>query len=316
MDRPTTLVFLITGFLDAGKTTFIRSVIEEENFTEGEKSLVILTEEGEEELNEKDMAALNVDIVTVDSQEEFTAGFLKQCQGYYKPKFVFIEYNGMWKMDDVLDLDLPDGWMLNQLITIVDGTTYDMYMANMRPILFDIFTVSEMIFFNRCTADMPLAVYRRNIRAVNRRVQIGFEDADGQPIDIGKEELPYDINSKVIEIKDEDYGIFYIDMLEDPKKYIGKTVRFRAKAYVSPKLPSGCFVPGRHAMTCCADDIRFIGFACRTNNVGEFQTNMWLDVEAVVHYEYFAMYHGKGPVLNLKRAEKAPKPLDELVYFN
>ena len=316
MNRPTTLVFLITGFLDSGKTTFIKSVIEDQDFTEGERSLIILTEEGEEEFDEKVLADMNTSLVSVDSQEEFNSEFLENCQGFYKPRLVFIEYNGMWKMDDVLDLDLPDGWMLNQIITMVDGTTFDAYMANMKPMLFDIFQVSEMIFFNRCTEDMPLASYRRNIRAVNRRVQIGFEDEDGNQIDIGKEELPYDINAEVIEIADEDFGTFYIDMMEDPEKYVDKKVSFTAKVYAGKDLPKGYFVPGRHAMTCCADDIRFIGFACKTKNIDQFKTNMWIKVTALVKIEYFPSYNGEGPVLHLRRAVSASRPEEELVYFN
>lgn len=315
MDRPTTLVFLITGFLDSGKTTFIKSVIEDSDFTENEKSLIILTEEGETELDEKELADLNASVVSVEDQEEFTSEFLENCNGFYKPRLVFIEYNGMWKMDDVLDMELPDGWMLNQVLTMVDASTFDAFMANMKPMLFDIFQYSEMIFFNRCTEDMPLTTYRRNIRAINRRVQIGFEDEEGNNIDIGKEELPYDINADVIEIGDEDFGTFYVDIMDEPEKYEGKTVSYLAKAYVGKDLPEGYFVPGRHAMTCCADDIRFIGFACKTKNIDKFKTNMWLKVTAVVRIEYFPAYNGKGPVLHLRRATSAPKPKDELVYF-
>ncbi|MCI6017707.1 MAG: GTPase [Clostridiales bacterium] len=315
MEKPSTLVFLITGFLDSGKSTFIRDLLIGQEFTEGEKTLLILTEEGEEEFDEKELAGVNVDLVTVDSKEEFTSEFLNNCKGYYRPKYVFIEYNGMWKMDDILDMDMPEGWMLNQIVTMVDGTTFESYLANMKPLLFDIFAVSEMIFFNRCTPDMQLAMYRRSIRAVNRRVQIGFEDMEGNPIDIGKEELPYDINADVIEIADEDFGVFYVDILDEPEKYVDKMVSFKGKAYLSKEFPEGYFVPGRHAMTCCADDIQFIGFACKTKYIDKFKTNMWLQITAMVKYEYFPSYHGKGPVLYLKRAVSAQKPEEELVYF-
>ena len=142
MEKPSTLVFLITGFLDSGKSTFIRDLLIGQEFTEGEKTLLILTEEGEEEFDEKELAGVNVDLVTVDSKEEFTSEFLNNCKGYYRPKYVFIEYNGMWKMDDILDMDMPEGWMLNQIVTMVDGTTFESYLANMKPLLFDIFAVS------------------------------------------------------------------------------------------------------------------------------------------------------------------------------
>lgn len=315
MEKPSTLVFLITGFLDSGKTSFIRDLLIGQEFSDGEKSLVILTEEGEEELNERELAEVNVDLTSVDSKEEFTTEFLNQCNGCYRPRLVFIEYNGMWSMDDILDMDLPEGWLLNQIVTMVDGTTFDSYMTNMKSMLFDIFKVSEMIFFNRCTPDMPLAMYRRNIRAVNRRVQIGFEDMEGNSIYIGREELPYDINADVIEIEDEDFGTFYADLLDEPEKYVDKMVSYTGRVYISKEFPAGCFVPGRHAMTCCADDIQFIGFICKTKHLDKVKPNMWVKITAMVKMEYSHAYHGKGPVMYLKHAVSAKKPEEELVYF-
>ncbi len=315
MKKTDTLVFLITGFLDSGKSTFIRDLLVGQEFTEGEKTLLILTEEGEMEFDELELAKVNVELTSVDSREEFTTAFLERCQTRYRPKYVFIEYNGMWPMDDILDMDLPDGWILNQMVTMVDGTTFDSYLTNMKSVLFNIFAVTEMIFFNRCTPDMPLATYRRNIRAVNRRVQIGFEDMDGNAIDIGREELPYDVNADVIEIADDDFGIFYVDMLDHPDVYIDKIVSFTGRAYLNKDLPEGCFVPGRHAMTCCAQDIQFIGFICKTKHLKKFKTNMWLKITAMVKVEYSEAYGGEGPVLYLKRAVGVPKPAEELVYF-
>lgn len=316
MEQQNTLVFLITGFLDSGKSTFINDLLVNQRFTEDEKTLLILTEEGEEEFDEKELARVNVDLVTVDGQEEFTTEFLNTCQGYYRPRYVFIEYNGMWKMDDILEMDLPENWVMNQIVTMVDATTFGTYLTNMKSLMFDIFAVSEMIFFNRCTEDMPLPSYRKSIRAVNRRVQIGFEDMEGMPMDIGKEELPYDINAEVIEIADEDFGTFYIDMLDEPEKYQDKMVSFKGKVYKSKEFPEGTFVPGRHAMTCCADDIQFIGFACKSKYVDRFKPNTWLQVTAMVKHEYFTPYHGKGPVLYMKRAVSAVQPEEELVYFS
>lgn len=310
-----TPVFLVTGFLDSGKTTFLREILQEEGFSEEAKTLLILCEEGEEAYDEKRLASLNIDLTAVESKEEFTEAFLKDCAGFYKPEYVFIEYNGMWKLDDLLSMKLPEGWFINQIVTTVDGTTFEMYMNNMRPMLFDIFSKSEMIFFNRCDDNMPLTVFRRNIKAVNRRAQLAFEDAEGNPIQLPKEELPYDVNADVIEIADEDYGIWYIDALEAPEKYADKMVSFTGKAYVSDEFPPGYFVPGRHAMTCCADDIRFIGFVCKSKYINKFRTNMWLKITAMVKYEYFPAYHGEGPVLYLKRAVSTQKPEEELVYF-
>ena len=68
-------VYLITGFLESGKTTFIEQVILEGNFVEDEKTLLILTEEGEAEIEPELLEQYNVDVVTVEDKAEFTLDF-------------------------------------------------------------------------------------------------------------------------------------------------------------------------------------------------------------------------------------------------
>ena len=309
-------VFVVTGFLDAGKTTFLTQILEEEGFSEEDKTLIIMCEEGEEEYDEKTLSDLNIDVVSVDSQEDFTPEFLADCARIYKPECIFIEYNGMWKTQDLYDMKLPKGWFLNQVVTIVDGSTFDVYVNNMRSLMMDIFSQSELVIFNRCSEDMPLNSYRRSIKAVNRRAQVIFENEDAETIHLTVDEMPFDVNADVIKVEDEDFGLWYIDALDNKDKYDGKTVEFKGKIYKSKDFPDGYFVPGRHAMTCCADDIRFIGFVCKTTHGDAMKNNHWVDVTAKIRYEYFPAYHGEGPVLYLKHAVSAPRPEEELVYFN
>ena len=42
-------VYLFTGFLEAGKTRFIQETLEDKRFCNGERTLLLLCEEGEEE---------------------------------------------------------------------------------------------------------------------------------------------------------------------------------------------------------------------------------------------------------------------------
>ena len=46
-----TPVYLVTGFLESGKTTFIRETLMDKRFCEGERILVLLCETGEVELD-------------------------------------------------------------------------------------------------------------------------------------------------------------------------------------------------------------------------------------------------------------------------
>ena len=316
MNKPVEVpVFLITGFLDSGKTSFLRQILEEEGFSEEARSLLITCEEGEEEYDEFRLAQLNISLTNVDDEESFNEEFLERCSSYYRPEFVFIEYNGMWKVQDFLDMKLPKGWFINQIITTVDGSTFEAYMNNMRSMMLDIFTSSEMVFFNRCSEDMPLNVFRRSIRAVNRRAQMVFDDENGDPIELPPEELPYNLNADVIEISDEDFGIWYLDAMEHPENYEDKTVAFTGRVFIGKNFPDGCFVPGRHAMTCCADDTTFLGYVCRSAYAPKLKAGQWVKVRAKVRFANVSVYRGEGPVLEAEHIEAA-EPIEELVYFN
>ena len=309
-------VFVVTGFLDAGKTSFLTEILTQEGFSEEDKTLIILCEEGEAEFDERALAQMNIDVVSVDSQEDFSPAFLEDCARVYAPECIFIEYNGMWKAEELFNMPLPAGWFINQVVTLVDGSTFDVYLNNMRSLMMDLFSRSELIIFNRCSPEMPLNSYRRSIKAINRRAQVIFENTDGEMIPLEIDEMPFDVHADIIKIEDEDFGLWYIDAMENQEKYDGKTVEFKGKIFKDKNFPDGYFVPGRHAMTCCADDIRFIGFVCKTKHGDAMKNNHWVNVTATVRYEYFPAYHGEGPVLYLKKALSAPKPEEELVYFN
>ena len=74
--------------------------------------------------------------------------------------------------------------------------------------------------------------------------------------------LPFDINADPIDIPDDDFGIWYMDCQDEPQKYTGKTVRFLAQVCQTNRAGKNSFVPGRFAMTCCVQDIQFVGFPC------------------------------------------------------
>lgn len=128
--------------------------------------------------------------------------------------------------------------------------------------------------------------------------------------------MPFDIHADVIEIADVDYGIWYIDAMDHPEKYDGKTLKFTGMVYINKRLPKGYFVPGRMAMTCCADDTAFIGFLCKSSYVDRLRSKQWVTVTAKAHVEKRAEYSGEdGIVLQSVNIKSAQKPEEELVYF-
>lgn len=309
-------VYLFSGFMDSGKTSLIKETLIEENFGEGAKTLLIACEDGEVEYDEAELAKANTKLVMIEEEEEFTESKLKELDLQYKPDQVFIEYNGTWEMATLLEMNLPKDWIIVQSLATVDATTFDMYLTNMRAMIMEQIFQADVVIINRCDDDTPKGKFRCAIKVINRKAQIAYERADGT-VDTGEmEELPYDLNKDIIDITDMDYGIWYMDALDDPRKYEGKKVRFLALVYRLEKLKKGVFVPGRFAMTCCADDIAFVGFKCKYDKASEIPHKSWITITAEMHNEFAMEYKGKGPVLYAVDVQPAEKPEDELIYFN
>lgn len=313
MDIP---VFIINGFLESGKTTFISETITDPEFSNGDRTLLIVCEEGVEEYNEKMLKdEHNVVIEYVDSPEELTPFFFKNLNARHKPKRVMLEYNGTWKMDYIFEADLPRNWIIVQVISLIDTTTFNNYFANMRQIMTEQLSQADTVIFNRCSDDIKKGPLRRSIKVMNRKAQIIYEGEEGVLDDNGEDDLPYDINADMIELTDDDFGLWYIDAMDNPKRYDGKVIKYTAMVYKPRNFPSGYFVPGRMAMTCCADDIRMIGFICKSDKADRLKNKEWIKIICEVKCEYHKAYNGEGPMLYAKKIEYTDAPADPLVYF-
>ena len=308
-------VYLFTGFMDSGKTTLIKETLVENGFAEQGKSLIICCEDGDVEYDAAELDKIKTKVVMVEKEEDFTAEFLNNLNLSYLPDQVFIEYNGTWGMDVLMEMDLPKGWVIVQSLATVDATTFEMYLQNMRAMIMEQLFQADVVIFNRCDDSTDKGKFRRNVKALNRKAQLVYERTDGT-LDEREEELPFDITADELDISDADYAIWYMDCMDNPKKYEGKKVKFLALVYNPDKLKKGVFVPGRFAMTCCVEDVTFIGFKCKYPDEDKILHKSWITITAEVHIEFAKEYKGKGPVLYPVSIEPAEKPEDELVYFS
>lgn len=315
MNEPDVLVYLMTGFLDSGKTQFLKFTLTQEYFQIRGTTLLILCEEGEEEYDAVELERCNVVTERVEEQEELSEDYLKSLDEKYHPERVVVEYNGMWKVSDFENLKLPDGWGIEQKLTTVDASTFQMYLTNLKPLFVEMVRNSEMVVFNRCTEVKPLPGYRRSVKVVSPQAEVIFEDENGEVENIFEEELPYNLDTPVAEIRPEDYGIWYVDVMEHPDRYKEKTVEFTARVLKPKRFPTDCFLPGRMAMTCCAEDTSFLGYICRSKDVDKLKAGQWVKVRAKIGFAKVALYRGTGPVLEAIHVEPA-EPVKELVYFN
>ncbi len=309
-------VYLITGFLDSGKTTLLIDTMSMDYFNDGERTVLILCEEGETEYDPSFLFRCNCAVETVENMEDLNHEFLCEIDRKYQPERILMEYNGMWPIQHLRDLQLPDTWGLYQVIDMIDGSTFDVYRANtaMQSMIIDMVTDADLVLFNRCTGDMPLSAWKRSIRAVSRMATIVFEDDQQNEFEV-EDIIPYSLDGDSFEVEDADYGIWYLDVQEHPERYLGKKVTFKALTMTGTKLPGGSFIPGRHCMTCCVEDIRFFGYLCYWHNAPALRKGEWVTVTAQIRSEYSPVYEEEGVVLYADRVVPAAAPEDPLIYF-
>lgn len=308
-------VYLFTGFLESGKTKFIQETLEDRRFHKGERTLLVLCEEGVEEYAPDQFCAPNVFLRTVEDEADFTAENLAAMQKEVRPERILIEYNGMWLLD-TLYANIPEDWVVAQEFLFCDATTFLSYNANMRQLMVDKIKGAELVVLNRYKADMDRMAMHKVIRGVSRRCDIAYEYTDGKvEYDDIEDPLPFDIEAPVIDIEDRDYAIWYRDMSEETKKYNGKTVRFKGRCLVRKNVPKGSFIIGRHIMTCCVEDIQFAGIICNWDKVDTIRDDEWVVMTAKLDNKFHRAYGRKGPVLTVQSIEEVEKPEEAVATF-
>ena len=309
-------VYLFTGFLESGKTSFIQSIMNDPSFFEGERSLLILCEEGEVEYKKMLLEDTNTTMVVVEDQEDFNREFLALCEHKYHPDRVLIEWNGMWKLSELPPNVFPKHWILYQTVTTVDSRTFDNYFVNMGGFMYEMLSTTDMIVFNRAGENTAEQIRNRKIRMINRRADIFMDFTDGHS-EVYQEDLSVtlDMNAPIVDITDADYGRWYFDAMENTQKYDRKTVRFLCQVYRPKGMQKHCFAAGRFMMLCCPEDISFSAMIARHACAETLVDRDWYTITEEIRNEFFQEYEGKGPVLYVKSLEPAQKPQDDLIYI-
>ena len=312
MDTP---IYLITGFLESGKTHFIKELLTDDGFSAGERTLLLCCEEGEEEYEEQLLKDTNTVLVNLESPDDLNPRKLRELSDAYKPERVLVEYNAVWTMDRFFKTRVPRGWDIAQVVDLIDATTYALYVNNMRQMMTDGIVEADAVIFNRCDENTTKSPYRRQVRALNPSCSIIFDNLDGTSDDgVSDEDLPYDVKADPIHVLDEQFGVWYLDALEHPERYSGKNVKVKGQVFRMEDLPDNVYVLGRYAMTCCANDIGGIGFACFVD--GPLPTEgEWVEVIAHMQEDMSPLHHRETIVLVQQKIKSAKKPEEEVVNF-
>ena len=309
-------VYLFTGFLDAGKSTFIQSTLEDKRFNSGEKTLLIRCEDGETEYDFSSFSGENVFLRTMEEEEEFNEAALQAAAEETRCERVIIEYNGMWPMQTLYD-NIPEGWMVVQEICFAESSSFTVYNANMRNLVYDKIQTCDVIVFNRCSDSSDLDSLHKIVRTANRRCNIFYEYPDGRSVmDEKVDPLPFDKNASVIAVEDRDFAYFFSDLMENTGDYDGKTVQFKALFPQSTKqMPDSVFVAGRMLMNCCAADTQFAGLACYRGSVEKPKPGSWFVIKGKIRLQRNRMFGEKTPVLDVMSVTPAVEPEDPVATF-
>lgn len=308
-------IYLFTGFLEAGKTHFIQRTLEDARFNDGERTLVLLCEEGIEEFNFSKFSSENVFVEVVENESELLPKLITTLCKKHKAERIIVEFNGMWQIDSIFSI-IPKKFIIAQEMCFVDATTFLNYNENMRSLVVDKFKSPEVVIFNRTTNDTDKMLFHKIVRGVNRRVNIVFEYTDGRvEYDEVEDPLPFNLDDDIVVIKDEDFAEFYRDMNEDIDKYDGKTLMFKGICAHNETLPPNLCLIGRHIMTCCEDDIAYGGMLMVLPSGAMVNNRDWLMVTVKLKHEYHKLYEGKGPVLYAEQIVHSPAPKQPLATF-
>lgn len=308
-------VYLFTGFLDAGKTSFIQGTLEDKRFNKGERTLILVCEEGEVEYDLSRVPGKGVSLVTINEPEELTAEHLTELQKKYRAQRVMIEYNGMWMMQTLFDA-IPKNWVIYQEMMFADANTFVAYNANMRNLVVDKLNTPELVVFNRMPKEQDKMPLHKIVRATSRRADIAYDHGgDDVEYDDIEDPLPFDVNAPVVAVGERDYALWYRDLSDNLNSYDGKTVSFLGQVVRDKTIPQGSFLIGRPLMTCCEADIRFAGLVCEWLGAETLQNRDWVSLTAKIAVRSHPCYGRVGPVLTAVSVEKAEAPEKEVATF-
>ena len=306
-------VYMIYGFLESGKTQFINFTLNQDYFYSDDTTLLIVCEEGEEEYDIEALKEKNVVVEVLDDFTDFNLTTLKELDKQYKPERILIEYNGTWSCKEII---LPSNWEMQQQLITADGTTFETYFANMRVLFADMIRNSELLIMNRCDGleTQKLTGFKRSIKSINPAIEVVFEDAEGEiDLPVEDEDLPFDLTAPLVEIKPDQFGIWFVDMWDNPGRYAAKKFHVKAMAMREPGMAKNAFVAGRPAMNCCAEDLVFMGVFCKYDGASNLVNKQWIDIVFTIVDEFNEEYDGNGPVLYIQELKESAPLQDPVV---
>ncbi len=311
-----TRIYIFNGFLDSGKSSFLLDTVLDTDFCQNEKTVIVVSEEGEIEYNQEQLDKVDCQLVYVNSEEELNIDLFNSIEAQYHPTQVLVELNGMYDTKTLIDAAKPDGWEVVQVLTTINAKTFQLYINNMRSLMYNQIVISDLVIFNRIDETMKKSFLRNTIKAINGSVQIIYEMEDGSINTMQEDEIPFDTSSDYLDILDHDFGLFCMDTLDHPNTYNQKTVKIRGKFIGRDKIIPNGFILGREAMVCCEQDTSLIGLVCVHPSSNQLIPNEWLELEGKIYLKYDQEFGGDVCVLYVTDLKVIPPLQNEYVTFD
>ena len=304
-------VYVFSGFLDAGKTTAIKESLLDPGFNQGETNLIIAFEQGDEEYDDDFLFNSNSYIVYLDDIKELDRKKIAQLDDDYYPDRIIIELNGMQDDNELFAKDGSLNWVIADYLTFFDATRLKNQMLNMRQFVFNHVVNSAICYINRCS-DQDLMYFRNNLKGINRYLMVVFLNEDNKIINI--ESQMFDV-TKPLDISDDDFGLWYMDALDNADKYDGCQITLKLKWLDTVKEYENVCIMGREAMVCCSNDIQKIGLTCTNVDPKQIRKKKFYSLTGKLK----AVDDENGDrtvILYTDSIKEAEAPEDEYVSFN
>ena len=304
-------VFLLNGFLESGKTSLIKEIVENNDNYHNHSTVIICCEQGEVEYDEEWCNKYDIHVEYVEDQSEFTVEFFDALDKKYSPDRFVVEYNAFYDWDIQ---EFPERMVIYQQITLIDASKFQVMFNNMKKVFQTMVKDSSLVIFNRCEGEgKNLGQYRRYIRGLTQQAQIAFEQADGRLSATLDEDLPYDLSKDVIPFEEDVYPTWYVEVFDNWEKYLNKTFKF--KTFVRD-VNKDTFVIGRQVMTCCANDIQFLGYEVVNETTTKVMTGDVIYLECVVKHEYSKLAGEEVVILHANGITKLPNEEEKVLNMN
>lgn len=304
-------VYIFSGFLDSGKTTSIKNTLLDPRFTEGEKTLICVFEQGDVEYDAEFLKKTNSVVEFLDFKD-LSQTLMKSLIDKYNPDRVFVELNGLDNGVDFFKKGMINGLEVAQILTTIDGSKFKVNMNNLKQFFYNHIAISELAIINR-SEGQDLRYFRNNLKGINQKVQIIYEDSNGNVTDKIDDNY-FDVTKPII-VSDADFGIWYMDLIDNQEKYENVDITVNAYFYRQDDENPAVMGFGRKAMVCCSNDTQEILFPVFFDKDNDLKLGTYYTIHGKLKMTN-TIENSRICVFYLDSYKPCKELEDSLVYFN